>query len=216
MKRTPLIAIAFGSILLGCGESREEDREVAPPAVAEEDSTAVADSLTMPDLPEARRGFLIARGAGPYELDGDWEAQTGACDEPPLLEVVGRTPGMGVLVLLQLPPAGERVTNYPVTIVEEGAPAAPASQIAVQLLEGSTGRAFQGLEGSIDVYRFDDRVSGQFAVTLREIASDDLQKYAGVFHEIPVAPLPEEQCAQFKAALEVPDSAATDTPRPQD
>ena len=62
MKWTPLIAIAFGSILLGCGESREEDREVAPPAVAEEDSTAVADSLTMPDLPEARRGFLVARG----------------------------------------------------------------------------------------------------------------------------------------------------------
>ena len=128
-----------------------------------------------------------------------------------MLEVIGRQPGMGVLVLLQLPPAGERVTSYPVTLVEEGAPTPPASQMAVQLFEGSTGRAFQGMEGSIDVYRYDARVSARFAVTLREIASDDVQKYAGVFHEIRVARLPQEQCAQIKAALEASDSATTDT-----
>jgi hypothetical protein len=128
-----------------------------------------------------------------------------------MIEVIGRQTGMGVLVLLQLPPVGERVTSYPVTIVEEGAPAPPASQIAVQLLEGSTGRAFQGMEGSIDVYQYDDRVSARFTVILREIATDDLQKYAGVFHQIRVEPLPAEQCAQIKAALEASDSATTDT-----
>lgn len=217
MKRITLIVWALlGSMLLACGEPREEGTETPPP-VEEVDSSEVADTLTMPDIPDARRGYLVARGAGPYELDGAWEAQTGTCDDPPMIEVIGRQPGMGVLVLLQLPAAGERVTSYPVTIVEEGAPTPPASQIAVQLLEGSTGRAFQGMEGSIDVYRYDDRVSARFAVSLREIASDDLQKYAGVFHEIRVKPLPQEQCAEIKAALEVSDSAATDTvPSPRD
>lgn len=210
------LAVMVVGALLACGEVPEERGETSPP-VSEEDSVATPDTLVMPAIPEARHGYLVARGAGAYALDGAWEAWTGTCDDPPMLEVIGRQEGLGVLVLLQLPPAGERVANYPVTLVESGAPTPPASQIAVQLLEGSTGRAFQGMDGSVDVTRYDDRVSARFAVTLREIATDDEQKYAGIFEGVPLEPLPQEQCAEIKAALEAADSAATDTvPQPRE
>ncbi len=123
-----------------------------------------------------------------------------------MLEVVAEQPGVGTLVLLQLPQADSRLTRYPVTVVDVGAPAPPAAQVAVQLFQERAAYAYQALEGEVEVYGFDERISGRFAVTLREISSDESLRYAGVFHGIPIEVLPEEQCRQVQEALEPSDT----------
>jgi hypothetical protein len=144
-------------------------------------------------------------------LDGAWAAVARMCEDPPMMQVIAQEPGIGILVLLQLPPENQRLTDYPVTIVEYGAPPAPASQIGVQLFQGGAASAFQAMEGQVSVYGFGDRISGQFAVILREIASGDGQKYAGVFESVPIEQIPVDDCRRVKEALEQPDSTASDS-----
>jgi hypothetical protein len=206
---TALVLVVLSATSLGCGE-REEGSvpEAAPMALP--DTSASNDTLLMPEFPEPRRGQIVASGAGAYELDATWTGRAAACEDPPVMEILGERPGIGVLVLLQLP-GDNRATSYPVTIVEQGAPEPPASQIAVQALEGTGGRAFQGWEGTVEISGLDSRVSGRFAVTLRETSTNDLQKYAGVFQGILIEPLPEEQCRQIKEALTALDSTAADS-----
>jgi len=129
-----------------------------------------------------------------------------------MMQVLAQQPGIGVLVLLQMPEPGDRITDYPVMIVERGAPVPPASQIAVQLFQGGAASAFQAAEGQVSVYGMDERISGRFAVVLREITSNDLQKYAGVFHGVPITAIPEADCMRVKESLQVtPDSAQADS-----
>jgi hypothetical protein len=50
-------------------------------------------------------------------------------------------------------------------------------------------------------------VSGRFAVTAREIQSEQRVQVAGVFDGVGVTPLPADQCRQAREAA-APDSAA--------
>jgi hypothetical protein len=128
-----------------------------------------------------------------------------------MLQVVAQEPGAGTLVLLQLPPADERVTTYPVALIEAGFPEPPASQVGVQLFVGRNSFAFQAMDGDVEVYAFGARVSGRYAVSLREIASSDTVLYAGVFHGIPIEPIPEDQCLAAKQAAEEAPAEEPDT-----
>jgi hypothetical protein len=205
--------LAIGSIAIACGEPAEEPAEEPTPVAVDqpEEDPIPFDSLPMPDFPEPQRGRLVVRGAGSYMLDGAWEAVARMCDDPPMMQVVAQEPGIGTLVLLQLPPESGRLTDYPVTIVEQGAPPAPASQVGVQIFQGGAASAFQAMEGQVSVYGFDDRISGRFAVILREISSGDGQKYAGVFENVPIEPIAVEDCLRVKEAMEQPDSTVSDT-----
>lgn len=205
--------LAIGSIAVACGEPAEEPtEEEAPVAVNEPEEQPIPfDSLPMPAFPEPQRGRLVVRGAGPYMLDGAWPAVARMCDDPAMMQVIAQEPGIGTLVLLQLPPDGQRLADYPVTIVEQGAPVAPASQVGVQLFQGGAASAFQGMEGQVSVYDFGSRVSGRFAVILRDISSGDRQKYAGVFESVPIEQIAVEDCLRVKEAMEPPDSVVSDT-----
>src|SRR5262249_18300616 len=112
---------------------------------------------------------LAAQSAG-GELDirGEWPAEAGICDQPPMLQVVAQVKGAGTIVLLSLP-AGNRVTSYPVKLRlpgQQGIPEAPASQVGVQMFRPQGPVAYQGAEGSVDIYGYAKTVSGRFAVTL--------------------------------------------------
>lgn len=205
-----LMALLAAALTVGCGD-RADESQAEPTPVIPRDSAVPIDSLPMPDVPEPRRGYLVAAGAGVYALDGAWEAQAQMCEDPPMLEVLAEQPGIGTLVLLQLPPADARLTDYPVAMVEQGAPDPPASQIGVQTFQHGGAHGFQAMEGSVSIYGFDERISGRFTVVLREISSNDLQKYAGVFHGIPVAHMSEAECLEWRAALAAPDSTDGDT-----
>jgi len=205
-----LALLLAAGLSVGCGDRAEEDQAEPTPVVPRETDVPF-DSLPMPEVPEPRRGYLVATGAGMYALDGAWEAQAQMCEDPPMLEVLAEQPGIGTLVLLQLPSDGERLTDYPVALVEQGAPDPPASQIGVQTFQQGGAHGFQAMEGSVSVYGFDERISGRFTVILREISSNDLEKYAGVFHGIPVAHMSDAECLEWKAALATNDSTSADS-----
>jgi len=182
------------------------EQQVANQDVLEGEDRVAADSIAMPGYPEAHRGYLVARSAGVYTLDGEWQAHAASCDDPPVLQVLAEQPGFGALILLQMPPSAERLTRYPITIVDSGVPVAPAAQIGVQVFQDRNSYAFQGLSGDVEIYGFANRVSGRFAVTLREIRTDNEAKLAGVFDGIPIEPLPEEMCRAMRESLAAPDS----------
>lgn len=168
--------------------------------------TVPIESIPMPEYPEARRNFLVAASAGGgRDLSAELEARAAICADPPILQLLAEQPGFGTLLLFQLPP-GDRVGTYPIAFAESGAPEPPAAQVGVQVFSGGSAFAYQAVEGAIELTAFDSRVSGRVGVTLREIRSEERVRYAGVFDNVVVAPLPEEQCRAMKEALFPADS----------
>ena len=214
------LTIAGLALTSACGgEADSEDGEAAPglsavpQMAAPEEDPASPQALEMPDFPAQQRGRMVAASVGApggEEMDGSWEAGAAMCEDPPMMQVMAGEPGIGTLVLLQLPPANERVGRYPIVIVESGAPEPPAAQIGVQLFRGPASYAYQAMDGEVEVYGYGDRLSARFAATMREIQSNDTVMYAGVVHGVTLQPLPVEQCEAAKAALEELE-AATDT-----
>ena len=191
------------------GESRSDEEALSLTEMLRNDmldeDPLPPEALEMPDFPAQQRGRLVAASAGApggEEIEGSWEAGAAMCEDPPMMQMMAGEPGIGTLVLLQLPATEKRVARYPIVIVDSGPPPAPAAQIGVQLFRGPASYAYQALEGEVEVYGFGDRVSARFAVKLREIQSDDTVLYAGVFHGVGLQPLPLEQCQAAKAALE--------------
>ncbi len=120
---------------IGCGEQPDDTQP--EPLVEQEEQEPVRpqvvpiESIPMPEPPEPRRRFLVARSAGPEDLSGAWEARAAICEDLGVLQVLAEIPGFGTLLLFQLPPAGDRVGVYPISHAETGAPDPPASQIGV-------------------------------------------------------------------------------------
>ncbi len=202
-KRLALMTGGLLALALACGGDEEQPPPQPVPAVGQ--STA-SDSIVMPAFPAPRRDYLVARSTGVYDLSGEWPARAAMCDDPAIMEILAQQPGVGTILLLRLPPAPERLAIYPITIADSGAPPPPAAQIGVQLFQGANAYAFQGLDGQVVLTGLGDRVSGRYQVTLREISSDGLAKYAGVFESVMLEALPEEQCEEWKGALLPTDS----------
>lgn len=173
------------------------DKPPAPASNPQDASIpAAAESLPpMPPHPVAARGRLAVQSAGgPREIKGDWAAEAGVCVTPPMMLVVAQVQGMGTVVRLSLPDTN-RVTSYPITTVAGGLPPPPAAQVGVQVFRPDGPAAYQGGEGSVEIYEFAKLVSGRFAVTLRQISTNARIQYAGAFREIPVKPLDRAHCA---------------------
>ncbi|MBE0591547.1 MAG: hypothetical protein IH616_04020 [Gemmatimonadales bacterium] len=201
--------------LIACGGKEEDDEPGRDVATLESEDVITVDTVPMPEFPEARSGWLIANSAGAYDLRGEWEARAAMCDDPPVLEVLAERPGFGTLVLLQLPEPDARLTRYPIVITDSSAPQPPAAQIGVQLFQDRNSYAFQGLSGEVELYGFAERVSGRYAVTLREIQTDNEAKFVGVFDGIPIEALSAEMCLAMKEAMAASDSSDTPGERRQ-
>jgi hypothetical protein len=207
-------------LLAACGEGEPaEDTEVPEPVTVDEElsereevSVPSVESIPMPEYPSPRRNFLVATGAGgEQDLSGEWEARAAICEDPAVLQVLAEQPGFGTLLLFQLP-EGDRVVTYPIAFAETGAPEAPAAQVGVQLFRTGSAFAYQAAEGEIELTGFGERVSGHFGVTLREINSEKHVRFAGVFDNVVVEPLPDEQCHALKEALFPADSTDEEEP----
>ena len=83
------------------------------------------------------------------------------------------------------------------------------------MFQDRSAHAFQGLSGEVEIYGLAERLSGRYAVVLREIQTDDEVNFAGVFDGIPVEPLPADMCAAMKEALAAADSGGATRERPQ-
>lgn len=211
MRKLVTVNLVAGLVLVaacggGSGQADEDSQSLNEMMQSEmlDEESAPTEPLEMPDFPSQERGQLVAASAGApggQEMDGSWEAAAAICEDPPMMQVMAGEPGIGTLVLLQLPPANQRVAHYPIVIVDSGPPLPPAAQIGVQLFRGRASYAYQAMDGEVELYGYGDRVSGRFAATLREIQSNDTVLYTGVFHGVGLQPLPLEQCEAAKAAL---------------
>ena len=193
------VLLAAWMIVAACRSKPAAD----PASKQQGTATAVAaESLPpMPPYPEPARGRLAVQSAGgAHEIKGEWPAEAGACERPPMLQVVAQVQGFGTIVLLALPEK-DRVTSYPVTIVDTtGLPTAPASQVGVQVFRSDGPAAYQAAEGAVEVYAFEKTVSGRFGVTMRQVSTNSRIRYAGAFREIPLKQLDAAHCARADSA----------------
>ena len=196
MKRALIVALCLTSCTSG---DREGDSSVpggASVAAADQVDSLLAE---MPRHPRAPGGRLVAVSAGNRDLSGQAAARAGRCEEPSMVQIVAEDvnessgESWAVLLLLQVPEE-EKTGEYPVAIVESGFPEPPAAQIAVQVISSGRVEAFQGSTGSAEIYAFDDRISGRFAITVRNINNQDLIQIAGSFRAIEILELPAESC----------------------
>lgn len=195
MRRLVLVTL----VVAACGG---KEPEKAPPGQPAANTVPVAESLPpMPPFPEASRGRLAVQSAGGlHQIKGEWPAEAGVCQRPPMLQVVSQVQGTGTIVLLALPETN-RVARYPVTLIASGLPTPPAAQIGVQVFRPDGPAAYQATEGSVEVYAFTKTVSGRFGVTLRQISTNGRIQYAGAFKEVVIKQLDPAHCA-------IADSAA--------
>jgi len=180
-------------VLSGCEGKRPRAASRGPDSAA---TPLPPDSLPpMPKYPEPGRGRLAALSAGAERpIQGEWPAEAGICEQPPMLQVVSQVPGTGTIVLLALP-EGNRVTSYPVALVGTGLPTPPAAQVGVQMFAGGMPAAYQASDGAVEIYAFEKTVSGRFGVTLRHISTNQKIRYAGAFKGIPLKALDQTHCA---------------------
>jgi len=180
------------------------------------DSAIAAEAVLppMPDPPRSADGKLVIAAVGAFEMQHSWPARAGRCARPSMVLLIAEEPGSGASVLLELPASGDLTGLYPIKYADSaGVVEAPAAQIGLQFFDATTADAYQGSAGEVRVRDLTDRrVSGQFSVTVRHIASNRLAQVAGTFEGVDVEPLPLDWCDQAAAArdsLRAPaDSAA--------
>ena len=200
MKRLILLFWLFAA---ACTDEPASEEPEQQPVLDEREIRPNASPNTLPPMPafpEPRSGVLNATSTGPHSIDGAWQAQAGLCEDPGTIQVLAEVPGTGTLVLMQLA-EGDRIGTYPITIADSGMPTPPAAQVGVQLFRDAESFAFQATDGEVEIYGYGVNVSGRFAVTLREIQSNTLVQYAGVFAGVPVEHLSAEYCERMKTAM---------------
>jgi hypothetical protein len=194
-------------LLTACAGEKAPPPEAAT-QVPDEDSLETAQAAdtvlpAMPPYPDRSGGRVTARAVGALSADYDWPGRALRCGgAAPIVFIVGEQPGSGGSVLLRLPPAGAVIGTYPVKFADTaGAPQPPAAQLGFQFFEGNSADAYQAADGSVEVGALDDRhVSGNFAVTVRHIATDRRARIAGVFHDIAFSAPPPGWCDRAAAA----------------
>lgn len=181
-------------LVIGCrgGPSTEDDPKNS--ADVAEGSPAQRVVLDMPDYPAAKGERLVTVSAGKHDLGGSWRPRAGVCSGPDLLIMRAGDGGIGVIVLLVLPEERERVTKYLAVMSGPILPEPRVSRVGVQLLAGESSFGFQASDGVVEISEIDRTLSGRFAVTLRDVDTDEAIKYVGVFQQIPIEELPGDQC----------------------
>lgn len=189
--------IVVVAAMVGCG--RGDRVQYDPEVVIDSVQPLPAESLSMPAYPDMERGRLDALSTGFFDITGSWTARAEVCDDPPILVVQAMSSGarsFGVIVLFHLPSEG-RFGTYRIVTVDSTHPSGAAALIGVQDHRQRLGHTFEAYAGSAELSAFDERVSGRFAVTMRDFQSDVHVKYAGVFHELPVDRFPDAFCREY-------------------
>ncbi len=208
MKRATIAVLSTGVLLLaGCSAGEEppaEEESLRDLTQRQEDEEAALPMPDMPGIPGTRRGHLTVQSASRSapDIQGSWEAVGLLCTDPPMLQVIGGDPETQAIVLLQYPASGDREVSYPVVVPDYGVPVPPMAQVGVQLFRGRASYAYQGMDGTVEVSRFDDLVSGQFTVNLRDITSDDTVRFAGAFQDVRFDFIPEQDCLRVRQELD--------------
>ena len=185
--------------LAGCGGDAENtaDQPDQLPMVDEESpiDTPTRELPPFPAYPPTRGGHLAALGVGDATFDKTWPARALRCTAPSMLFVVAEDEESGGSVLLELPPDGPLVGEYPVMFAEAGrVPDPPAAQLGFQFFDETGASAYQAADGTVEVYGFEQRVSGRFQIEVRHIVTEERLRVSGNFHNVDIEEPPPDWC----------------------
>jgi hypothetical protein len=108
-------------------------------------------------------------------------------------------------------PETDTLGEYPIVAATEELPAAPAALVAVQVFDEPDALGFQAYTGLLELTEFGNgELSGRFESTVREISTDILTHYVGVFERIALEPLTDEYCKAVADSAVADDSASTE------
>ena len=198
MVRGILSGLLIGIVACG-GEGQLEDIFVRSDST--NDPTSLSDLPPSPHLPASRRGYLVAASAGDFKLGGEWKSQANLCKDIGLLEIEAAIPGTGTLILLSLK-AESALGSYEVVGADKEAPEPGEARIGVQAFRGKQlAYAFQAGSGTLKISSFDSEVRGEFTSVVREVETDILTHYVGVFDRIPIVEPTASYCEQVEKSF---------------
>jgi hypothetical protein len=196
--RWTLVVFLIG--VVACSDEPVSEAE-APPVDQEPGRThrTLEQLPPMPAYPDTSPGQLVVVSDGDFVLDGKRKAAAGLCPEQRILELYAEDDSGGTGVMLQYPD-GDAVGEYPVLLPESTLVDERSARIGVQVFEERDARGFQALGGTLEVLSLDDHLSGRFMSTVRDVQTDVLTRYVGVFSAIPVEVLEQEYCTTLRPA----------------
>ncbi len=197
-------------MLSACGGQGESEQE-APVDPVELTTPSEVDELPpRPDYPRSRRGHLVTATAGDYEIEGSWRTSAGFCEDIGVIEMYAGPDGNGVGLVMHIPES-EPLGTYPVVAADVDFPEAPAALIAAQVFDDPDAYGFQAYTGEMELTEIGESVSGRFATTMREIRTDMLTHFVGVFDDIGLEALADDYCAVVRDSTIGVDSATIDS-----
>jgi len=201
--------VVFLIAVVACGEEPVSEDE-APVGQEPGRTRRTLEQLPpMPAYPDPSSGQLVVVSDGDFVLDGRRPATAGLCPEQRILELYAEDDSGGTGVMLQYP-EGDAVGEYPVLLPESTLVDERSARIGVQVFEERDARGFQALGGTLEVVSLDEHLSGRFVSTVRDVETDVLTRYVGVFSAIPVEVREQDYCTTLRPA-EHADTTQVDT-----
>jgi len=179
--------------IAGCGDPPASEVEVPPSRHVSGTQRSLEQLPPTPDYPQASDGYLVAVSDGDFVLDGKKRATAGVCSEQRILELYAEDETGGTAVMVQFP-QGDAVGEYPIVLPDSALGDERSARIGVQVFEDRDAFGFQAIVGTVVVTSLGQRLSGHFASTVRDIQTNVLTRYVGVFTGIPVDILDRDYC----------------------
>lgn len=206
----PAAWLLCGVLVAGCRPGQTPADESSVP---EREAAAVAGAPDreglpppMPPYPAVGAKRLAAAAAGAHAFTTEWTVRGGVCAEPPFLQLLGDDFGLGMLLVVRARDLRRLTGTYPVA--PDTSFPEQSARASVRIATGRSAFAFRAVEGEVEVAEEDRRVSGRFALRLREIGMETDLAVAGAFRDVPLDFLPERECAMAREAWLAADSAA--------
>jgi hypothetical protein len=199
--RWTLVVFLIG--VVACSEEPVSEAEALPVDQEPGRTRRTLEQLPpMPAYPDASPGQLVVASDGDFVLDGKRPAAASLCPEQRILELYAEDDSGGTGVMLQYP-EGDAVGEYPVLLPESTLVDERSARIGVQVFEERDARGFQALGGTLEVLSLDEHLSGRFKSTVRDVETDVLARYVGIFTAIPVEVLGQDYCTTLRPAEHV-------------
>jgi hypothetical protein len=179
-----------------CNGETDVDADIAIANDAPNAPLTLDDLPAMPGYPSQRFGRLAVVAEGDLTLAKAWEAEAGICPNKREIELYAEDDSSGTVVVFYYP-KGNPEGSYGILQVDSVDLGERAVLVGVQLFREKEALGFQGIGGSAELEIVGDAVTGHFASTLREVESQVLTRYVGVFDQIALVELSDEYCSAF-------------------
>jgi len=205
------LVMALWGVLLACGGGEPAQIGELNEAEALAQDSMLRDTSTILEVELPRRDELSLFGVGSHDFRGRFRAAASLCEDLRFLELMVRTDSLDTIMLFHIPESEESVAGpYVVSPPAADSFMVGSVRVGFQLLRGRTGWVFRGIVGSVELTEWGPRISGIFAVTMREVATGQITKISGQFKSVRILKADEDECAVTASAFVDPDSVRAD------